>query len=175
MKNIISWSMFGLLVLFASCTSYSNMNSATVDELVNSQQFTFMAKRANPTNADVINVMNSMQAPGGMRMLDLDYGYSVILKDKEMEVTLPYFGRMFNPSYDSSKSSFRFTSKEFSLSKTRNKKGNWVLTIRPTDARNIRNMYLEIFKNGGAYLSVDADDRQPISYDGYLMKNEEKK
>ena len=41
-----------------------------------------MAKRANPTNFDVINVMNSLPNNNSARMLDLDYGYSVVIKEK---------------------------------------------------------------------------------------------
>ena len=32
--------------------------------------------------------------------------------------------------------------------------------------------YIEVYKNGNAYVSIDSNDRQPISYNGYLMKNE---
>ena len=54
----------------------------------------------------------------------------------------------------------------------KDKKGNWVYTINPKDTENVRTLYLEVYKNGKAYLSIDSNDRQPISYDGYIMKNE---
>ena len=130
-----------------------------------------MAERANPTHFDVINVMNSMPNGNSSRMLDLDYGYTMVLKEKELDVTLPYFGRMFNPSYDTSKNSYRFTSKDFTLSKILNKKGNLVYTISPKDVDHVRVIYIEVYKNGSAYVSIDSNDRQPISYNGYLMKN----
>lgn len=174
MKKIILWSIlvFGAI----SCTPQQSMNTTEVQQLINDEQFTFMAKRANPMNNDAINILNTMPGAGaGVRMMDLDYGYSIVLKEKELEVTLPYFGRVFIPSYDQNKNSYRFTSKEFSLDKKQNKKGNWVFTIKPKDVRYIRNIFVEVFKNGRAYVSIDSDDRQPISYDGYLMKNEEKK
>jgi hypothetical protein len=94
------------------------------------------------------------------------------LLEKELDVTLPYFGRMFNPSYDTSKNSYRFTSKDFTLSKILNKKGNLVYTISPKDVDHVRVIYIEVYKNGSAYVSIDSNDRQPISYNGYLMKNE---
>jgi hypothetical protein len=108
-------------------------------------------------------------------MLDLDYGYSVVIKEKELDVNLPYFGRLFNPSYDTSKNSYNFNSKDFTVSKLQNKKGNWVFTVSPKDLSNVRVIYIEIFKNGGAYVSIDSNDRQAISYDGYIMKNEVEK
>ena len=49
------------------------------------------------------------------------------------------------------------------------------------DSRNCKSIFidceeaqkaLEVYKNGNAYVSIDSNDRQPISYNGYLMKNE---
>lgn len=172
MKNRFFLSLIFLLTLLYSCTSQNALDTKTVEELVSADQFTFMARRAIPTNYDVINVMNSLPNTSSARMLNLDYGYTIILKEKEIEVTLPYFGRVFNPSNDINKNSFRFTSKDFSLHKNKNKKGNWLYTITPKDNNRITNIYLEVFKNGNAYVSINANDRQPISYDGYIMKNE---
>ena len=106
-------SFFGLLSFYIRVLHKINIDPKTLEEITTSNQFTFMAERANPTNFDVINIMNSMPNGNSSRMLDLDYGYTVVLKEKELDVTLPYFGRMFNPSYDTSKNSYRFTSKDF--------------------------------------------------------------
>lgn len=175
MKNTVLMSVMFLLTFLFSCTSQTYVDEKSLDQFINSNEFTFMAKRANPTNFDVINVMNSMPNNNSARMLNLDYGYSVVLKDKELTVNLPYFGRLFNPSYDTSKNSYNFTSKDFTISKVQNKKGNWVYTLSPKDQNNIKVIYLEIFKNGAAFVSIDSSDRQAISYDGYIMKNETNK
>ena len=175
MKNTVLMSVMFLLTFLFSCTSQTYVDEKSLDQFINSNELTFMAKRANPTNFDVINVMNSMPNNNSARMLNLDYGYSVVLKDKELTVNLPYFGRLFNPSYDTSKNSYNFTSKDFTISKVQNKKGNWVYTLSPKDQNNIKVIYLEIFKNGAAFVSIDSSDRQAISYDGYIMKNETNK
>ena len=175
MKNTVLMSVMFLLTFLFSCTSQTYVDEKSLGQFINSNELTFMAKRANPTNFDVINVMNSMPNNNSARMLNLDYGYSVVLKDKELTVNLPYFGRLFNPSYDTSKNSYNFTSKDFTISKVQNKKGNWVYTISPKDQNNIKVIYLEIFKNGAAFVSIDSSDRQAISYDGYIMKNETNK
>ncbi len=175
MKNTVLMSVIFLLTFLFSCTSQTYVDEKSLDQFIKSNELTFMAKRANPTNFDVINVMNSMPNNNSARMLNLDYGYSVVLKDKELTVNLPYFGRLFNPSYDTSKNSYNFTSKDFTISKVQNKKGNWVYTISPKDQNNIKVIYLEIFKNGAAFVSIDSSDRQAISYDGYIMKNETNK
>ena len=174
MKKIFLASFLFLLLLVQSCSTQNGMDPKSVEEILSTHQFTFMATRANPTNNDVMNVINSLPNSSPSRMLNLDYGYDVVIKEKEITVTLPYFGRMYSPSYDSSKNSYRFTSKDFSISKKQNKKGNWVYTINPKDAESVKTLYLEVYKNGNAYLSIDSNDRQPISYDGYIMKNETK-
>jgi hypothetical protein len=172
MKKLIYLSFFAILSFLYSCSSQINIDPKTLEEITTSNQFTFMAERANPSNYDVINVMNSMPNSISTRMLNLDYGYTIVVKDKELDVTLPYFGRMYNPSYDNSKNSYRFTSKDFTLSKILNKKDNLVYTISPKDVDHVKVIFIEVYKNGNAYVSIDSNDRQPISYNGYLMKNE---
>ncbi len=160
------------LSIFLNCSSQNYLDQATAQQLVNKEEFTFMAQKANPTNPDVINMANSMPSYGSSRMFDLDYGYTLELKNKEMNVTLPYFGRAYNANvYNTEKQSLRFTSKDYVLQKTLTKKGNYLLRIQPNDVSHIRIIIIEIYKNGKAFVSVDANDRQPISYDGYIMKN----
>ena len=43
-------------------------------------------------------------------------------------------------------------------------------TISPKDVDHVRVIYIEVYKNGNTYVSIDSNDRQPISYNGYLMK-----
>lgn len=160
------------IVLFQSCTSQTYIEKGALDKLIDQQEFTFMAERAVPTNYDVINVMNSIPNSTSSRIMDLSYGYSVVMKDTEMEVVLPYFGRTYNPSLNSDKNSLRFTSKDFSVSKKTGKKGNILLTVKPNDVTHIEALYFDISEKGKTYLSVNANDRSPINFDGYIMKNE---
>ena len=55
------------------------------------------------------------------------------------------------------------------------KKGKIILTISPNDVSKVNALHFEIHENGRAYLSVDSQDRQPISFDGYLEINEKAK
>lgn len=165
--------IFGFLFLFQSCASQGSLDSKTVDTLVNSQEFTFHAERANPTNYDVINVMNSMPNATATRILNLNGDYTIDVSKNTLDVVLPYFGRLFNPTYGSD-NSYRFTSKDFTVNKTQNNKGKWTLKFKPKDAKNVDEVNIEIFKNGKAFVSMRSNDRQPISYDGYISKTEVK-
>lgn len=171
MKNLTLYLSVMMLMLLSACGSTTNIPREKVNSLLQSGEFTFMAQRAVPTNFDVVNVMNSLPNSSSTRMLQLDYGYTIRLKSNELLVELPYFGRMYTPSYDTSKNSYRFTSKDFSLMQAEGKKGSRIYTISPNDHKEVRRIIMEVFANGKAYVSIDSNDRQPISYDGYIMEN----
>ncbi|WP_332034088.1 DUF4251 domain-containing protein [Kaistella sp.] len=173
MKNLINiLSSAFLLILINSCAATPNMPSEKVAALLRNGEFTFMAEQAQPSNYDVVNVMNSLPRSSSSRMLDLDYGYTIVLKKSELRVELPYFGRMYSPSYDTANNSYRFTSKDFTVSQQTGKKQSSVYTIITKDQPNIRRIIMEVFSSGKTYVSIDSNDRAPISYDGYLMENE---
>jgi len=173
--SIIFTAVF--LLIFQKGFSQTKVDAQTITELINSEDFSFRAERATPTNYDVINVMNSMPNSTSMRILDLSgSNYSIDLRKDKLEVTLPYFGRVFNPTYgNTSQSGYRFTSKDFAVSKTQGRKGKWIVKIKVNDQSTVDEITIEIFKNAKAFVSVRSNDRQPISYDGFISKNVEEK
>ena len=179
MKNRIFSLLFALPVIIFTMISCASSQSygdpQKTQELLASGQFSFNARRASPTNMDVINVMNSMPYNNSARMLNLDAGYTVDFTKEKITANLPYFGRMFTASMDPTKNGFNFSSTDFTIdtSKSNSEKTVWTVTLK--DQQNIRQMFLEIYKNGKAYLSVNANDRQAISYDGYISAPENAK
>lgn len=175
MKKILIFIVGFTIFTLVSCTAQNSISTEQVKNLVENNEFTFSATRAHPTNFDVINVMNSLPAGSSSRILDLDYGYGIVIKNGELVSTLPYFGRMYTPSMDRDKDSYRFTSKDFSIEKSQGKKNSQIITVKPRDLNYVRRIIFEVFPNGKAYVSVDSNDRQPISYDGYLKGNQPEK
>jgi len=159
------------LFIINSCGSSSTMINAKSQQLVNSGKFSFVAEKANPTNLDVINIMNSLPAGNSARMLDLSAGYYVHFSSDEISASLPYFGRMFVANMDHTKNGIDFKSKSFTIntSKSTDKKTVWA--VRFNDVQNVRELFLEVYKNGKAYVSINANDRQAISYDGHISEN----
>lgn len=172
MKNLSKIFIAVLTMTLAfSCTTQNTVIPANMTSLLQTHEFTFVAERANPTNLDVVNVMNSIPGGSSSRILNLDSGYTIEIRKDELKVTLPYFGRMYTSSMDPSKNSYRFTSKDFTVSKTEGRKGSSVFTIIVKDQQNVKTIYVEVYKNGKAYASIDSNDRQSISFDGYITEN----
>ncbi len=172
MKNLLKIMIFGVFIaVFTGCSSQNTVANANISKLLKENEFTFMAQRANPANADVVNVLTSMPNSTSTQVLNLDHGYSLKITKDELIAVLPYFGRMYSSTYDNTKNSYRFTSKDFNISQSSGKKGSIIYLINAKDQQNVRKMILEVFPNGKAYLSIDSTDRQPISYDGYIQEN----
>lgn len=166
-------SLLTLAFIFQNCSAQSSADSQIVNALVNSEEFTFHAQRANPMNYDVINTLNSIPNNPSTRILQLDgEGYVIELRKGKLEVVLPYFGRAFTSTYGSNDNSYRFTSKDYSITKSQSKKGNWVFMIKPNGVKNVSDINIEVYKNGKAFTSIRSNDRQPITYDGYVSKND---
>ncbi len=177
MKKYISiiW-ILGFLSSFQSCSSQTATgDNQAVTALISSGDFSFHAQRATPTNYDVINVMNSLPNTTSTRILDLSgSNYSIDVRKDQLEVFLPYFGRVFNPTYgNTSQSGYRFTTKDFTVSQPAGRKGKSIVKIKVNDQRTVDEIIIEVFKNGKAFTSIRSNDRQPISYDGYITRNEE--
>lgn len=172
MKNLskIFIAVFTISLAF-SCSTQNNIAPANIASLLQTNQFTFVAERANPSNLDVINVINALPNGSSSRLLNLDSGYDIEIKKDELEVNLPYFGRMYQSNMDPNKNSYQFTSKDFSVDKKEGKKGSSVYKIIAKDQQNVTTITMEVFTNGKAYVSLDSNDRQTISYDGYITGN----
>ncbi len=56
---------------------------------------------------------------------------------------------------------------KFDYTQKQNSKG-WAVTIKPKDASDVQQLYLDIFDNGRATLQVISTNRQNISFDGYI-------
>ena len=81
---------------------------------------------------------------------------------------LPYYGRAYFDVPYNGDGGMKFTSTKFSYDVKDKKKSGWVITIKPTDAKNIEYLILNISTDGYASLSITSINRDFISYDGYL-------
>lgn len=133
---------------------------AAIGELVKSRQFVFKAQSASPTS-------------GRTRQLTSEYGLWV--KKDTVVSALPYFGRAYSAPVDPTSGGINFTSTDFEYTETEGKKGGWQIEIKPKDNRDVQQMSLSISTSGYGTLQVRSNNRQNISFYGYVDKPGKKK
>ncbi|MBL4678987.1 MAG: DUF4251 domain-containing protein [Mucilaginibacter sp.] len=128
-----------------------------VKELVDSKNFVFQATYMYPMG-------------GGQQYLSSPYDLT-IGKDT-VSSFLPYFGVAYsNAGYNNTNDSgIKFTSTKFDYKIKDLKKGGYRIYIKPNDVPGNTQMYLEVYSNGYANLSVNNINRQNIRFDGYIKE-----
>jgi cell division protein FtsI/penicillin-binding protein 2 len=131
----------------------NKIKAAEIEQLINSKNFVFKAQSVNPTSG---------------RTIQLTSDYDVQVSGEKVLSYLPYFGRAYVAPIDPSDGGIRFTSTDFTYNMESRKRGGWYITIIPKDTKDVRQMYLTISSNGYTNLQVLSNNRQPISYTGYI-------
>ena len=133
---------------------------AEIRNLIDSQNFVFKAQTALPM---------------GRRSINLNTDYDLKVTQESVVSYLPYYGRAYSATPGSS-NGLDFTSKEFEYTVTETKKKDgWDIVIKPKDTQLARELFLTTFKNGTANLQVTSNDKQNISFSGYITANKPKK
>jgi hypothetical protein len=155
--NMILKSSFTFLLLLCvgSQLSAQQADKKMIGSAIESRHFLFVAQSLSPTGS-------------GVRQLTP--GYTVKLSGDTLVTSLPYIGRAYSAPINPAEGGFNFTSTHFQLNPKTRKKGGWNLSIVPKDARDVRELAFTIFENGSASLQVTSNNRQPISYNGYVRE-----
>ncbi|HEY0246614.1 MAG TPA: DUF4251 domain-containing protein [Mucilaginibacter sp.] len=172
MKNLIKISFVMLITAFCLNTSNAQtkqdkkaIKAAEITRLVNLQNYVFVANYVSPSR-------------GGGRALTSEYDMSVS-KDS-IVAFLPYFGRAYMADYGSNDGGIKFTLTHFDYKVTNNKKNNWDIIITPknknmSDPKAVRTLRLSISSDGYASLQVLSENRDPISFNGYIEQKSKPK
>jgi len=157
-KNKIKAVVFFFSLLFIGIIpAYAQDKAKAVQKMIEAQQIIFKAQFISPMS-------------GISKVLTSEYDLTVS-KDAVISY-LPYFGRAYVAPIDPSIGGIMFTSDKFEYKKENNKKDGWDITIVPKDASDIQKLYLHISSEGFATLQVTSTNRQAISFNGYVEKNE---
>jgi len=147
------------IVSFTSAAIHAQkLDKAEVQNLINSKNFVFKAQTVLPMT-------------GASRQLTSEY--DVRLLGDSIVTYLPYFGRAYSVAYGEP-GGIHFTSTKFDYKTEQRKKGGWDITIKPGDARDIQQLNFTISENGYATLQVTSNNRQPISFNGYVVERKRK-
>ena len=153
-----------LMMLFFNNLYAQNKESdkqQAVRKMIIEKNFVFKAQTVQPT------------APTVSRQLTSDYDVKV---SADTIITfLPYFGRTFTAPLDPTKGGIQFTSTKFEYATSERKKGGWEITIKPQDTQDARLLLMTVSENGYASLQVLSNNRQPISFNGYIDEKKSKR
>jgi hypothetical protein len=130
------------------------LESTDIKNMIDSQSFVFKALYVSPM---------------GGRRRDITPDYELSVSKDTVISYLPYFGRGYTAPISPADVDYDFTSKKFTYKVTPAGRG-WNVSIKIQDQPNLREMYLRIFDNASASLTVSGIDRNSISYDGYITR-----
>jgi len=159
LKNIpISFLLAAIVTLFGSIALHAqNLDKSVVQNFINSKEFVFKAQTVLPMS-------------GASRQLTSEYDVKFL--GDSIVAYLPYFGRAYSAGYGEG-GGIDFTSTKFEYKIQQRKKG-WDISIKPGDAKDVQQLNLTVSENGYATLQVTSNNRQPISFNGYIVERNRK-
>jgi hypothetical protein len=152
MKILIKPIYLFISLFFSAGLFAQDLDRAVVKKAVQDQEFTFKAQTAFPMGGNVRH---------------LTPGYDLRISGDSLSTYLPFFGRAYSAPLPG-EGPIKFQSDDFSYKASVKKKQSWEIVIEPEDTREVRQMILRIFENGHATLMVNSNDRQSISFSGYI-------
>ena len=154
MKQLTILTGFAFFLAGLAPLNAQELDKESVKKLIDSKTYVFHAQSATPMG-------------GSTRQLT-SY-YNMTLTGDSLVTYLPYFGRAYTPTMPN-EAGLDFISSNFTYKVKERKKGGWEITIEPKDQRNVRSMILSISESGYTSLNVTSNNRQPISFYGYISE-----
>ncbi|MGY0039930.1 DUF4251 domain-containing protein [Pedobacter sp. NJ-S-72] len=167
-----------LALLFSGLQLKAQSDQETTAKVIDAKNYVFAATSATPLNvADINNVMSKMPGYTGGGNINLNgSNYDLSITPDSLVAYLPYYGRSYTPKIgDSNDSGIKFKSKDFSYKSTKNKKGGWLIQMKPKDVKDNYNLTLSVTKTGNASLTITSNSQQSISYTGTINEPKLKK
>lgn len=144
-----------VLFLIASCSTTKTTDSKILEVTtkVESKDLTVDVKYANPISGSQIN---------------LSYGYDLRIKNDSAFAYLPYYGVAYSAPYGG-EGGIKFAAPMTDFTCVKNKKGDgWDIRFKVRAKENGYDIFLSIFNNASATITVNSFNRQPIIFTGEL-------
>ncbi len=161
---------------FSGLNAVAQTDKATTAKIVEAKTYTFVARSVTPLNTqDISKVMSKMPGAmqGGVINLTETY-YEVKVTPDSVVAYLPYYGRSFNAPINQDDAGVKFTSKKFNYKSTKGKKRGWDTLVETKDAKENYRLAFNISDNGYVTLSLNSNNKQSVTYQGYLKENGDK-
>lgn len=129
-----------------------------IEELIDAKTFVFEAQKVTPQ--------------GGRLIILDDYSYFLKFNTDTTSCDLPFFGRAFNVAYNGD-GGIKFEGKPENIKVGKKSKNiNFQATVKGQN--DTYDLMFRIFYNGSATLSINSNNRAPISYDGIIRAPKDK-
>jgi len=163
--------ILSLAFLLIGVQLFAQTNKETTLKIVADKNYTFVANTAMPmSNNDINKVLAMMPGSQGGGSINLAGSqYDVKVTKDSIVAYLPYFGRSFSAPMDPTQGGIKFTSKDFTYTESKNKKGSYTIQINTKDVKRENYRFtINISTNGYASLTASSMNKQPIIFNGYL-------
>jgi len=163
--------ILSLAFLLLGFQSFAQTNKETTVKIVADKNYTFVANTAMPmSNNDISRVLAMMPGSQGGGSINLTGSqYDVKVTKDSIVAYLPYYGRSFSAPMDPTQGGIKFTSKDFTYTESKNKKGSYTIQINTKDVKRENYRFtINISTNGYASLTASSMNKQPIIFNGYL-------
>ena len=142
--------------LYAPLKAQKNDSAAIngdIADLIHRREFVFVPQSATSQN-------------GRTRQLTSEYFLKI--SADTIESSLPFFGVAYAAPIDPSSSGIDFITRDFIYSEKPQKKGGWMISIRFKNQESASLANLSVSASGWATLTVNANNRQSMSFYGYI-------
>ena len=157
-----------LMIMMLSLVACSTTRNAATQK-VDAQKVA--AQIADSVNARTLKVTFNYVNPMRFPVHYLTTEYSLRIKGDSISSYLPYFGRAYRTDYGSTESPLNFEGLAWNMDISRYKKRGYRFVFEVTNKQQESFVYnLTIFSNGNATLNVNSNDRDPISFDGEVVR-----
>ncbi|MET1054505.1 MAG: DUF4251 domain-containing protein [Pedobacter sp.] len=173
LKNILL-----IALLFTAVKSKAQTDNVTTARIVEAQNYVFVATTALPLNAaDINQIMNRMPGYNGGGTINLSgSSYDLSVTKDSVVSYLPYYGRSYTPKYGTlDENGIKFKTKKFDYKSSPRKKGGWNIAVRPKDVKDNYTLNLVITESGYGTLTVNNNNQQSITFNGYIAETKPKK
>ena len=163
--------ILSLAFLLIGVQLFAQTNKETTIKIVADKNYTFVANTAMPmSNNDINKVLAMMPGSQGGGSINLTGSqYDVKVTKDSIVAYLPYYGRSFSAPMDPTQGGIKFTSKDFTYTESKNKKGSYTIQINTKDVKRENYRFtINISTNGYASLTASSMNKQPIIFNGYL-------
>ena len=148
-------TLFFSVFLFTIFSVQAQEKGMNVKSVLEGKRFIFKAQSVSPTAMP-------------MRQLTGD-NYNLRVTGDTLVSYLPYFGRAFSAPSPGAPGGYSFTSTDFDYTAKARRKGGWDVVIKPKDVNDVREFSLNVSKSGYATLRALSNNRQLITYNGFLI------